>query len=333
MKAFDLFFDIPLVMFVGFILDLFLGDPEVIPHPIVLIGKLVSSVESIIRKVVPGNRLGELFGGAVLGIVVIAISFLIPFVVLLLVKKMLPGIIGRTIRLAIEIFWCFQILSARTLAKEANMVYEKVQAGDLSGARNQVARIVGRDTKKLSLEEVTKACIETVAESTSDGVVAPLFYIAIGGVPFGFLYKAVNTLDSMVGYRNDRYRYLGTFSARLDDLLNFIPSRITALAGILAAYLLGMDGKNAYHMWRRDRLKHLSPNSGNPESAWAGALDIQLGGDAYYFGEKYEKATLGDPIEMPEARDIKKAVALMYATSAICLLLFVGFSIAFRTII
>ena len=324
MKAFDLLFEIPIVLILGFVLDSFLGDPDAIPHPIVLIGKMISALESVIRKFCPANKGGELIGGSILGIVVIAVSFLIPFFVLLLITKVFFGFWGQVIRLIVEVFWCWQILSARTLAKEAYMVYQKVRQGDLYGARNQVARIVGRDTSNLSMEEVIKACIETVAESTSDGVVAPLFYMTIGGIPLGFLYKATNTLDSMVGYRNDRYRYFGSFSARMDDILNFIPARITALVGVLMAGFINLDRSNAFKMWKRDRLKHLSPNSGNPESVWAGALNIQLGGDAYYFGKRYEKATLGNPDRYPEAEDINRSVRLMYVTSIASLIAFIS---------
>ncbi|MCR4711658.1 MAG: adenosylcobinamide-phosphate synthase CbiB, partial [Clostridia bacterium] len=233
----------------------------------------------------------------------------------------LAGLIHPYARIALAVFWCWQIFAARTLAKEARMVGEEVRAGDLAAARLQVGRIVGRDTGGLSMTEVIKACIETVAESASDGVIAPLLFIAVGGVPLGFLYKAINTLDSMVGYKNDRYRYFGTASARLDDVANFIPARLTALLMILTAPFVGLDGRNAFRMWKRDRLKHLSPNSGNPESACAGALNVQLGGDAFYFGKLYKKNTLGDPNREVEAEDIPKAVRLMYAASWAALIL------------
>ncbi|MBQ6663117.1 MAG: cobalamin biosynthesis protein CobD [Firmicutes bacterium] len=310
------FDEIVFILIAGFLLDLVFGDPEAILHPVVLIGRLIHKAEGWIRQRFPQTEAGERAGGVLLALFVPAVSFLVPWFAL-----KLAGLIHPYARIALSVFWCWQIFAARTLAKEARMVGEKVQAGDLAAARLQVGRIVGRDTAGLSMTEVIKACIETVAESASDGVIAPLLFIAIGGVPLGFLYKAINTLDSMVGYKNDRYRYFGTASARLDDVANFIPARLTALLMILTAPLVGLDGRNAFRMWKRDRLKHLSPNSGNPESACAGALNVQLGGDAFYFGKLYKKNTLGDPNREVEAEDIPKAVRLMYAASWAALIL------------
>ncbi len=313
MMRFD---EIAFILIAGFLLDLVFGDPEALLHPVVLIGRLIHKTEGWIRQLFPETKDGERAGGVLLALFVPAVSFLVPWFAL-----KLAGLIHPYARIALAVFWCWQIFAARTLAKEARMVGEKVRAGDLAAARLQVGRIVGRDTGGLSMTEVTKACIETVAESASDGVIAPLLFIAIGGVPLGFLYKAINTLDSMVGYKNDRYRYFGTASARLDDVANFIPARLTALLMILTAPLVGLDGRNAFRMWKRDRLKHLSPNSGNPESACAGALNVQLGGDAFYFGKLYKKNTLGDPNREVEAEDIPKAVRLMYAASWATLIL------------
>ena len=274
-------FELPIVLIGGFILDYLLGDPDFILHPVVIIGRLISAMEKLIRRHLPNNKNGELMGGVFLTIIVVSISTIIPFVLISILDK-----ISFWLRLALEIFWCWQILAIRSLKKEALWVYDKVSLNDLDGARRQVGRIVGRDTTGLSMPEVIKACIETVAESTSDGVIAPLFFMIIGGVPLGFLYKAGNTLDSMVGYKNERYLYLGRASAKFDDILNYLPSRITALFMVLGARILGLDHKNALKIWLRDGRKHLSPNSGNPEAACAGALDLQLGGDAFYFGEK-----------------------------------------------
>ena len=313
-----MFYELSLVLVLGFILDLFLGDPDWMPHPIVLIGKLISALEKCIRDIFPKSKSGERLGGLLLAILVPGISFFLPFFILLIAGKFF-----YPLKLALEVFWCWQILAAKTLAKEGKMVCEKVRASDLIGARKQVGRIVGRDTGELTMTGVVKACVETIAESTSDGVIAPLFFMAIGGIPVGFLYKAVNTLDSMVGYKNEKYRYFGTCSARLDDILNFIPARITAILMILVSAFLGFDYKGAFRVWKRDRLKHLSPNSGNPEAAVAGALGIMLGGDAFYFGELHKKATLGDDVRNPEAEDINRAIKLMYGSSALCLLILI----------
>ena len=310
------FLDIVPVMICGFLLDLLFGDPEKIPHPVVLIGKLISKAEKLIRPRFPADKRGERLGGLLMAAAVAAVCFVVPAVILFL-----AGLVNRWLKFALEVFWCWQIFAARTLAKEARMVRAKVDAGDLPGSRIQIARIVGRDTSELSMTEIIKACIETVAESASDGVIAPMFFIAIGGVPMGFLYKAINTMDSMVGYKNDKYRYFGTAAARLDDVANFIPARLTALFMIAAAPLLGLDGKGAMAMWKRDRLKHLSPNSGNPESAVAGALGVQLGGDATYFGKLFKKSTLGDPLREVVPEDIERAVRLMYAASAAALVI------------
>ena len=212
-------------------------------------------------------------------------------------------------------FWAYQIPASRCLATESRKVYRKLAASDLSGARTQLSWLVGRDTQSLSEEEVTKACVETVAENTSDGVTAPLFYLLIGGVPLGFLYKAVNTLDSMVGYRNETYRYFGTVSARLDDALNWLPSRICAVLMICAAWLLRLDARNAWRIFRRDRNKHLSPNSAQTESVAAGALGIRLGGTHLYFGKPVEKPTIGDACRPARPEDILTANRLMIGTS------------------
>ena len=198
-------------------------------------------------------------------------------------------------------------------------MYDALKRGDLEGARKAVSMIVGRDTQHLDETGVTKAAVETVAENTSDGVVAPLLFAAIGGAPLGLAYKAVNTLDSMIGYKNDAYLHFGRFAARQDDLWNFLPARISGVAMVLAAYLLGFDGKNAARIFCRDRLCHKSPNSAHTEAACAGALDIQLAGDAYYFGVLHHKPTIGDPLRPVEAEDIPRAGRLMNAAAVLIL--------------
>ena len=319
-------FEVPAFLIIGFVLDLIFGDPKAILHPVVIIGRLISFLEVGIRAIFPKNKGGEFIGGIVLSAAVILLAFFIPMGVLVLAGKVSPWF-----RFLLECFWCWQILAIKSLSKEALMVNEKVSNNDLDGARKQVSRIVGRDTANLSMEEVIKACVETVSESTSDGIIAPLFFMAIGGVPFGFLYKAANTLDSMVGYRSEKYEYLGKASARIDDLLNLIPSRLTALCMIGVSPMNKLDGKNAFYIWRRDGKKHLSPNSGNPEAACAGALGVQLGGDAYYFGKRYEKQTLGDANRKVEGEDINRAVRLMFSSSLLFLLVVVAIRLLAET--
>ena len=300
----------------AFILDAFFGDPAWIPHPIVFIGKLISLFEKIYRRIFPDSHKGQLAGGFFLTVTVVAISFAVPF---LAVKYL--GILDWRLGWALQVFWCWQIFAARSLKKEAMRVYEQIEAGNLEEARKYLGYIVGRDTVDMDFDEIEKAVVETVAENTSDGVTAPMLFMIIGGAPLGFLYKAVNTLDSMVGYKNEKYLYFGRFSAYTDDVFNYIPSRITALAMILGAGLTSMSGKNSWRMWRRDKNKHLSPNSGHLESACAGALGVQLGGDACYFGKLYKKNTLGDDLRPIEADDIRKSITLMYAASVIMLAL------------
>ena len=203
-------------------------------------------------------------------------------------------------------------------------MYKYIKAGDLQNSRKYLSWIVGRDTESLDFKQITKAVVETVAENASDGVIAPMIFMLLGGAPFGFLYKGVNTLDSMVGYKNDKYLYFVKFSAIIDDILNFIPARITGMAMVLGAFLVGLDGKNAWRIFLRDRHNHASPNSANPESACAGALNIQLAGDAFYFGKLYKKKTIGDDNRAVSAEDIVKATNLMYVASLLSLIVFEG---------
>ena len=217
-------------------------------------------------------------------------------------------------------FWSYQILAARCLEQESRKVYRFLAAGDLSGARTQLSYLVGRETSQLSDEEVTKACVETVAENTSDGVTAPLFYLLLGGVPLGFCYKAINTLDSMVGYRNAKYLFFGKASAKTDDAANWLPARICGVLLTVSAFLLGLDGKRAWRIFRRDRNNHLSPNSAQTESAAAGALGIQLGGTHVYFGEVVEKPTIGNADRLAKPEDIPRTNGMMLAASGLSLL-------------
>ena len=223
---------------------------------------------------------------------------------------------------ALESFMCYQLLAARSLRDESKKVYDALQTGDIEKSRYAVSMIVGRDTQNLTEEGVTKAAVETVAENTSDGIIAPLFYMMIGGAVLGFAYKSVNTMDSMVGYVNDRYRYFGTAAAKLDDVLNYIPARLSAWLMIAGAWLTGMDGKNAKKIYLRDRRNHASPNSAQTEAVMAGALDIRLAGDAWYFGELHKKPFIGDPIRKVEIEDIIRSHKLMYAGTVLSLVVF-----------
>ena len=218
-------------------------------------------------------------------------------------------------------FWCGQALAAKGLVQESMNVYRELTKPDLPAARIAVSRIVGRDTEALTVEGVTKAAVETVAENASDGVIAPLFYMLLGGAPLALTYKAINTMDSMVGYKNTQYLYFGRAAAKLDDVANYLPSRIAALLWVAAAALTGNDARSAWRIWRRDKRNHASPNSAQTESACAGALNVQLAGPAYYFGEYYPKPTIGDAVRPIEPEDIRRADRMMYAESLLALAL------------
>ena len=305
----------------GFILDFIFGDPAWIYHPVRIIGKGIELGERLLRRISGEKHLTA--AGAVLWLMIAGLSFLFPLGILLLAWKIHPGLC-----FALEAFWCFQILAARSLCRESGKVYDRLQENDLPGARRAVSMIVGRDTESLTEEGVTKAAVETVAENTSDGVTAPLIYLMIGGAPLGFLYKAVNTMDSMLGYKNDRYLYFGRVPAGMDDIFNYIPARLTALLMIAAAYLTGLDGKNAWKIYRRDRKKHASPNAAQTESVCAGALRVQLAGDAVYFGKLYKKEFIGDSLRPIEPQDIRRTQRLMYVTALLVLFLCGGIKAA-----
>ena len=301
----------------GFLLDFIFGDPVWLYHPVRVIGNFISFGERKLRGIFGKTEKGELAAGTVLWFLTAGFSFVIPFLVLWGAQRLHPAL-----QFLIESFWCYQILAARCLVRESGKVHDRLKEKDLPGARKAVSMIVGRDTENLTEEGVTKAAVETVAENTSDGVTAPLLFLILGGAPFGFLYKAVNTMDSMLGYKNEKYLYFGRFPAKMDDVFNFIPSRITALFMIVAAFLTGMDGKNAWKIWKRDRRKHASPNSAQTESVCAGALRVRLAGDAVYFGKLHKKEYLGDPLRPIEPEDIRRAGRLMYVTAFLVLLVF-----------
>ncbi len=315
------------VCLIGMILDWIFGDPVWLYHPVRIIGKWISFLEKILRKFAgdqEGNEKKLLIAGGILWILVILASAAVPMGILYLAEKLSP-----CAAFVLECFWCYQLLAARSLGKESKKVYKKLIQDDLSGARLAVSMIVGRDTENLTVEGVTKAAVETVAENTNDGVIAPLIYMLIGGPILGFVYKAVNTMDSMLGYKNEKYLYFGRVAAKMDDVAGFIPARISALLMILASCLLGMDGKNALWIWKRDRRKHASPNAAQTEAVCAGALQVQLAGNAWYFGKKHEKDTIGDPIRDIEPRDILRSEKLMIGTEVLTFLLFGGIRLFF----
>ena len=303
------------ILAAAFLLDCLLGDPRWLPHPICLMGKLIAGTEKGLRRLVKN----EFFGGLLLVIVVITVSTAVPWVILIL-----AGMINPWLETVLQVWFCYQILAMKSLRTESMRVYTPLKAGDLPLARKYLSWIVGRETDPLDEEGVAKAAVETVAENTSDGVVAPLIFMAIGGAPLGFLYKAINTMDSMIGYKNDKYIRFGRAAARLDDAANFIPARLSALLMILAAYILRFDGGNARRIYWRDRRNHKSPNSAQTESVCAGALHIQLAGPAVYFGKLVEKPTIGDRDRSTTAEDICLANRLMIGTSVLAVLLMIG---------
>ena len=300
----------------GYILDLIFGDPYWMPHPVRFIGNLISILEKVIRRFMPKTKRGEYIGGIILTVMVVSISMVIPLVIILIAKT-----INKYLALIVESFMCYQILATKSLKVESMKVYDELEKNDLPSARKAVSMIVGRDTKDLTFSGVAKAAVETVAENTSDGIIAPMIFIAIGGAPMGFFYKAINTLDSMVGYKNERYINFGRFAAKLDDVVNYLPARISAYQMILSSFFLRYDYKNAFKIYKRDRYNHASPNSAQTESVCAGALDVQLAGNAYYFGKLYEKPTIGDDIREINYDDIKKANRLLYCTSFISIVI------------
>ena len=301
----------------GFLLDMIFGDPHWLPHPVRLIGFGISVGERILRKFFPKTPRGELAAGAILAVIIPVLSFAVPFVLL-----WLAGMVGWWLRFILAAVFCYQALAAKCLRVESMRVYHALKKEGLEAGRKAVSWIVGRDTANLSEEQVTKAAVETIAENTSDGEIAPLFYLLLGGAPLGFFYKAVNTMDSMIGYKNDKYLYFGRVAARMDDVLNFIPAILSAWLMTAASFLLGMDGKNAWKIYRRDRKNHASPNSARTESVCAGALRVQLAGDAFYFGKLVKKPTIGDPLRPVVLDDIPAANRLMYLTSILGLVLF-----------
>ncbi len=311
----------------GFVLDLLIGDPHFIPHPVRLIGSLISFCDKRLNCDAGYNisekklNLIKYKRGMLLAFTVIFATFAISVIIIVAAYSinLYAGVIAEAVM-------TWQILATKCLRVESMRVYDALRTDGVDAGRRAVSMIVGRDTSVLDAAGVTRAAVETIAENTSDGVIAPMLYTAIGGPVLGFVYKAVNTMDSMLGYKNDKYMYFGRFAARLDDVVNFIPARISAYLMIAAAFIGGrqFDGKNAYHIFKRDRFNHASPNSAQTESVCAGALRVQLAGDAVYFGKLVKKKYIGDGLREIEYEDIKRANRLMYITAFLCELLSVA---------
>lgn len=302
---------------VGFIMDLIIGDPHWMYHPVRVIGKFITLLEDMLRKTFPKTKDGERESGFVLVVLVCGISV---FTVWGLMK--LAYYLNFWCGFLLEVIMCYQLFAVRSLKDESMKVYKELAKQDLEASRKAVSMIVGRDTENLTIEGVTKATVETIAENTSDGTLAPMFYMFIGGPVLGWFYKAVNTMDSMVGYKNEKYLNFGRYAAKFDDVMNFIPARLCGWLMILASMFLKMDWKNAKKIFVRDRFNHASPNSAQTEAVMAGALRIQLAGDAWYFGKRYEKPIIGDALRPVEIEDIPRANRLLYATAIVSLIIF-----------
>lgn len=303
----------------GFVIDLLLGDPAWMPHPVVFMGRCISALEKLLRRAFPKTAQGELAGGVILAAV-------LPLGTLVFTGLCVwgLGLVHPALGFALQVLWCWQALAAKGLRQESENVRRALVTGTLDDARKAVSRIVGRDTAALSREGVIRAAVETVAENFSDGEAAPMFWMLIGGAPLALAYKAVNTMDSMVGYKNERYLYFGRAAAKLDDAANWLPSRLAALLLVAAAPLTGQNAGRAFAIWRRDRRKHASPNSAQTESAMAGALGVQLAGPASYFGQVHQKPWIGDDTRPIQPEDITRAGRMLYAGSVLALLLLCG---------
>ena len=317
-----------LAVVLGFGIDLIVGDPHSIPHPVIFIGKLISAMEKLVRKIFPKTIKGENFAGGVLWLVVVAVSAAVPALLLWLCYG-----ISVWLGLAIESVMCWQILATKSLKDESMKVYDALKTGDIEKSRYAVSMIVGRDTANLDDKAVARAAVETVAENTSDGIVAPLIFLAIGGAPLGFFYKAVNTMDSMLGYVEMPYKNIGLVPAKMDDVMNFIPARLSALIMLAAGWLLKLDVKNGWKIFQRDRFNHASPNSAQTESVCAGLLGLRLAGDAWYHGELHKKKYIGDALREIEYEDIPRSCRLLYVTAILSLILFGGLKLLFLVVI
>lgn len=305
-----------LSIYAAFLLDFMVGDPPSLPHPVRLMGSYISFFEGHVNK--PESSKGSRLAAGVLLLVTTAgLSYLAAWYLLKLAAFIHPWLYH-----VVNIYLMYSCIAARCLSDEGMRIYRSLEKEDMEGSRKLLSMIVGRDTANLDESGITRGAVETVAENTSDGVIAPLFYMFLGGAPLAIAYKAVNTLDSMVGYKNDRYLYFGRASARFDDAANFIPARITGVLMTIAALLLRLDFSGSLKMLSRDSRNHSSPNSGFPEAAAAGALGVQLGGTNHYFGKPVEKPVIGDSLRPLARGDIRSTISLMYIASILALVLF-----------
>ena len=315
-----------LSLYIGYITDLIIGDPYSFPHPVKYIGKLIKVVENSVRKTAKTDK-GLKIGGFFLWFVTVGTTFAVTYLVMRLAR------FNTVVYVIINSIVIYTTLATKCLKDEAKKIYEVLKTGDLQKSRTQLSYIVGRDTANLDEKEIIRATVETVAENTVDGLIAPLFYAFIGGAPLAMAYKAINTLDSTVGYKNEKYLHIGFASAKIDDIANYIPSRISVILFTIGNFFLGNDYKNCFKIAIRDRKNHKSPNCAFSEGAVAGALGIQLGGTNVYFGEVVYKPTIGDKTREIEVEDIARTNKILYATSLTSMLIFTLFYILIHMII
>lgn len=297
-------------IWIAYVLDLIFGDPQNIVHPVQVIGKIISAGEKVLLR-----KKYKFLAGAVLNIFTVSITYALMYLISKSVKI-------SVFFISIEIYLMYTIFSINSLAREGNRVYRILKEGDIEKARKDLSYLVSRDTEMMDEKMIIRSTMETISENTVDGIVAPMFYMFLGGMPLAMAYKAINTLDSMVGYKNEKYMDFGKFSAKVDDVANFIPARITGILIVLASMILGYDYKNSLKIFIRDRKNHSSPNSAHSEASVAGALGVQFGGKVSYFGKEINKPTIGDKTKEFELEDIRKNIRIMYVTSFLSLVMF-----------
>ena len=297
-------------IWIAYVLDLIFGDPQNVVHPVQVIGKIISAGEKVLLR-----KKYKFLAGAVLNIFTVSITYTLMYLISKSVKISVFFMI-------IEIYLMYTIFSINSLAREGNRVYRILKEGDIEKARKDLSYLVSRDTEMMDEKMIIRSTMETISENTVDGIVAPMFYMFLGGMPLAMAYKAINTLDSMVGYKNEKYMEFGKFSAKVDDVANFIPARITGILIVLASMILGYDYKNSLKIFLRDRKNHSSPNSAHSEASVAGALGVQFGGKVSYFGKEIDKPTIGDKTKEFELEDIRKNIRIMYVTSFLSLVMF-----------
>ena len=303
-------------IWIAYVLDLIFGDPQNIIHPVQIIGKMINIGEkSLLEKKYKSDRKYKFFAGMILNITVISLTYGITY----LIRRTSENSIILTVA---EIYLMYTVFSINSLAREGNRVYNILKEGNIERARKDLSYLVSRDTGTMDEKMIIRSTMETISENTVDGIVAPMLYMFLGGLPLSMTYKAINTFDSMVGYKNEKYMDFGKFSAKLDDVANFIPARITGILIVIASMILGYDYKNSLKIFIRDRKNHSSPNSGHAEAGVAGALGVQFGGRVSYFGKEVDKPVIGDKIKDFELEDIKKNIKIMYVVSFLSLVVF-----------